>query len=82
MLVGEKGIVEAKATTAYNTIFEAQVLTYLRLTGHNLGLVINFGERVVKDGLHRVVNGLEDSTQRRKVRNGLEGSTQRRKDAK
>jgi GxxExxY protein len=58
LLVGETVIVEAKATTAYNPIFEAQVLTYQRLTGHKLGLVVNFGERVVKDGLHRVVNGL------------------------
>jgi len=65
LLVDEKVIVESKATTAYNPIFEAQVLTYLRLTGHRLGLVINFGERVVKDGLHRVVNGLEDPTPRR-----------------
>ena len=34
------------------------MLTYLRLTGLKLGLVINFGERYIKDGLHRVVNGL------------------------
>jgi len=51
-------IVEGKAVAQYNAIFEAQTLTYLRLTGMKLGLVINFGERVVKDGIHRVVNGL------------------------
>ena len=51
-------IVENKATTQYNTIFEVQCLTYLRLSGLKLGLVINFGERLVKDGIHRVVNGL------------------------
>jgi len=51
-------LVDNKATTEYNTIFEAQMLTYLRLTGLKLGLVINFGERYVKDGIHRVVNGL------------------------
>jgi len=39
---------------------ENQLLTYLRLTGLKLVLVINFGEKRVKDGLHRVVNGLED----------------------
>jgi GxxExxY protein len=50
--------VDNKATTEYHTIFEAQMLTYLRLTGLKLGLVINFGERYVKDGIHRVVNGL------------------------
>ncbi len=42
----------------YNTVFEAQTLTYLRLTALKLGLVINFGQRLVKDGIHRVVNGL------------------------
>ncbi|RKU10537.1 hypothetical protein C6502_09905 [Candidatus Poribacteria bacterium] len=42
----------------YNNIFEAQTLTYLRLTGCKLGMVINFGERMVKDGIHRVVNNL------------------------
>lgn len=51
-------IVECKAVSLYNTIHEAQILTYLRLTGLKLGLVINFGERLVKDGIHRVVNGL------------------------
>lgn len=58
LLVGGLVIVEAKATTAYNPIFEAQALTYLRMTGLKLALVINFGERYVKDGIHRVVNGL------------------------
>ena len=51
-------LVDPKATTAYHPIFEAQMLTYLRLSGLKLGLVINFGERYVKDGIHRVVNGL------------------------
>ena len=51
-------IVECKATGDYNEIFESQVLTYLRMSGLRLGLVINFGEKFVKDGIHRVVNGL------------------------
>ena len=58
LVVNELVIVECKATSQYNTIFEVQTLTYLRLTGFRLGLVINFGERLVKDGVHRVVNGL------------------------
>ena len=58
MLVEGKLIIECKATTQYNDIFEVQLLTYLRLTEKKLGLVINFGERRVKDGIHRVVNGL------------------------
>lgn len=51
-------IVEVKATTEYNSIFEVQTLTYLRLLNLRLGLVINFGERLVKNGIHRVVNDL------------------------
>jgi GxxExxY protein len=57
LIAGAKVIVECKAVAAYNSIFEVQVLTYLRLTSLKLGLIINFGERVVKDGIHRVVNG-------------------------
>ena len=53
-------LVDNKAVTEWNPIFEAQMLTYLRLTGLKLGLVINFGERFVKSGVHRVVNGLPD----------------------
>ena len=58
LIVGDLVIVECKATAQYNRLFEAQTLTYLRLTGLKLGLVINFGERLVRDGVHRVVNGL------------------------
>ena len=58
LIVEDKVIVECKATSQYNTIFEVQTLTYLRLTNRKLGLVINFGEALVKDGFHRVVNNL------------------------
>jgi GxxExxY protein len=58
LMVGGLVIVECKATVEYNQIFEAQALTYLRLSGLRLALVINFGERLVKHGIHRVVNGL------------------------
>ncbi len=57
-LVGEAVIVEVKAVEQYNTIFEAQLLIYLRLSNRKIGLVINFGESLVKDGVHRVVNNL------------------------
>lgn len=56
LLIDRAVIVECKATTQYNTVYEAQVLTYLRLLDLRLGLVINFGERYVKDGIHRVIN--------------------------
>ena len=58
LIVADLVIVECKSLSQYNSIFEAQVLTYLRLTGLKLGVVINFGDRFVKDGFHRVVNGL------------------------
>ena len=58
LIVDDRVIVECKATSQYNDIFAGQVLTYLRLTGLKPGMVINFGERLVKDGIHRVVNGL------------------------
>ncbi len=62
LLVGGLVIVECKAAIQYNPLFEAQTLTYLRLTGLKLGLVINFGERMVRNGMHRVINGvLNDS---------------------
>ncbi len=58
LLVEKLVIVENKAVVTYNPIFEAQTLTYLRLMDLRLGLVINFGEKFVKRGIHRVVNGL------------------------
>ncbi len=58
-------MVEVKATTQYNVVFEAQALTYLRLLGLKLALVINFGERRVVDGIHGVVNRLPDDPKTR-----------------
>ena len=53
-------LVDNKALTQWNPVFEAQMLTCLRLTKLRLGLVINFGERLVKNGIFRVVNGLSE----------------------
>jgi GxxExxY protein len=58
MKVGGLVLVDNKAVAEWHPVFEAQMLTYLRLTGLKLGLVINFGERYVKNGIYRVVNGL------------------------
>ncbi|TWU67521.1 GxxExxY protein [Crateriforma conspicua] len=58
LLVNDLVIVECKAVTQYNAIFATQLLTYLRLKNLKLGLVIYFGERLVKDGIHRVVHEL------------------------
>ena len=53
-------LVDAKAVIQWNQVFEAQMRTYLRLTNLKLGLVINFGEQYVKNGIYRVANGLEE----------------------
>jgi len=58
LLIEESVIVECKAVEEYRSLFESRVLTYLRMTGLKLGMIINFGEKFVKDGIHRVVNGL------------------------
>jgi GxxExxY protein len=58
LVVEEKVIVECKAVDESNPVFVAQALTYLRLTGLKLALVINFGEPLVKNGMQRVVNRL------------------------
>ena len=58
ILVEKLVIIEVKSTIEYNPIFEAQTLTYLRLTNLKLGMIINFGERYVRNGIHRVVNRL------------------------
>jgi len=58
MLVEDLVIVENKAVDEYHSIFESKLLTYLRLTNKRLGLIINFGEERLKDGIHRVVNKL------------------------
>lgn len=56
LLIDDTIIVECKATNLYDSIFEAQCLTYLRLTDLRVGLVINFGEKYVKRGIRRVIN--------------------------
>jgi GxxExxY protein len=58
VLVERKVVVECKATDRDNDLFKAQTLTYLRLSGLKLGILINFGTIRVKDGYHRIVNGL------------------------
>ena len=58
MLVEGKVIVECKAVEKRNPVFNAQLLTYLRLTGLKLGVLVNFGFLRIVDGFERVVNGL------------------------
>jgi GxxExxY protein len=55
VLAGESVIVELKAVEKHNPLYEAQLLTYLKLTGHRLGLLINFNVVLIKDGIKRMV---------------------------
>jgi GxxExxY protein len=58
LVVNDLVIVECKAVEILNTIALSQILTYLKLSGLKLGLVINFGDKLIKNGTHRVVNQL------------------------
>jgi len=60
LLVEGKVIVEVKAAEKHNSIFETQLMTYLRATQCQLGLLINFGEKFVKQGIYRVVHDFPD----------------------
>ncbi len=48
-------IVEIKAIDALLPVHEAQVLTYLKMTGHRIGLLINFNVPLIKAGIRRIV---------------------------
>jgi GxxExxY protein len=58
VVVNELVILELKSVEKLELVHFRQLLTYLRLTGLRLGLLINFGEAILKNGVHRVVNNL------------------------
>jgi GxxExxY protein len=53
-------IVELKSVETIARVHKKILLTYLRLADKQLGLLINFGEELLKDGIHRVANNLEE----------------------
>ena len=55
LLVEDEIIVEIKAVEALSDVHLAQILTYLKISGCKLGLLINFNQRHLKDGIRRVV---------------------------
>ena len=55
MFVEDEIIVEVKAVESLNDVHLAQVLTYLKISGCKLGLLINFNSRHLKDGIRRVM---------------------------
>ena len=60
LLVLDSVIVEIKAVEALLPVHEAQLLTYLKIGGWKVGLLINFNVPVLKDGIKRIVLGLEE----------------------
>lgn len=55
MLINDLVIVEIKSVERFDPVFEAQVMTYLRITQKRVGLLINFNSRLVKDGIKRFI---------------------------
>jgi GxxExxY protein len=59
LIVEDKVIVEIKSVEVLLPVHKKQLLTYLRLADKRLGLLINFQVALIKDGITRIVNGLE-----------------------
>ena len=64
LIIDDCVLVELKSIQALEPVHSKQVLTYLRLTNKRLGLLINFGESRIKDGIKRIVNGLPEEPAR------------------
>ena len=58
LIIDDALIVELKSVERVAPVHKKQLLTYLRLADKRLGLLINFGDSLIKDGISRVVNGL------------------------
>ncbi|WP_343763537.1 GxxExxY protein [Gangjinia marincola] len=58
LIVNDKVIIEIKSVEHVLPVHSKQLLTYLKLTGLKLGLLINFNESLIKNGIKRIVNGL------------------------
>jgi len=58
LVVDNKVLIEIKSLEALAPVHFAQTLTYLKLSGLRLGLLINFNTKILKDGIHRLVNNL------------------------
>ena len=58
IIVENKVIIELKSIERIAPVHTKQLLTYLKLTGLKLGLLVNFNEALIKDGIKRIVNNL------------------------
>ena len=61
LIVEDRIIVEIKAVEVVLPVHEAQLLTYLRLSGKSVGLLLNFNEPTLKEGIRRVRNFSDSS---------------------
>lgn len=57
-MIEKKVIIELKSVQNLTPVHFAQALTYLKLSGHKLALLINFNTAILKDGIHRIVHKL------------------------
>lgn len=62
LVVEDRVIVEIKAIDQLAPIHDAQLLSYLRMSGMKVGLLLNFHVRILRDGIRRIVNEFPDST--------------------
>jgi len=60
LVVEDKVIVEIKSVAEVGAVHKKQLLSYLRLADKRLGLLINFNVALIKDGITRIVNGLDE----------------------
>ncbi len=60
LVVGDRVIIELKSVEKVSPVHKKKLLTYLRLADKRLGLLINFGEELIKNGITRVVNRLPE----------------------
>ncbi len=58
LIIENKVVIELKSVESISPVHPKQVLTYLKITGLKLGLLINFNEKLIKDGITRIVNNL------------------------
>ncbi len=58
LIIENKVIIEIKSVESIAAVHKKQLLTYLKVTGMKLGLLINFNEALIKNGITRIVNGL------------------------
>ena len=78
LIVDGRLLVEVKSVEQLNRAHAKQLLTYLRLTGKPVGLLINFGGATLKEGVRRLVNNYEPSASPRLRANQLKNPNQRK----